>query len=423
MNLQAASETQLGRGRTLLLLAGLASFNQLDRQIMNLMLEPIRREFGASDLQLGILSGVVFALVYSVFSIGAAAWVVRRSRRNLLVAATLVWGAMTAFSGFAQSFVHLLITRAGIGLGEAGGPPPSHAMISDLYRPHERASAMSTWHAGNNIGLCVALLAGGYAAQHFGWRGALITAGLLTVAYAFLLLVFVREPERMSDAGTPALTAPDAGILIRETANLILRDRALFHLAIAVGMTSVVALGAVAWLPSFLVRTHGMQIANVGLYLALVIGIGGAVGNYIGGRLSDYLRARDVRWSLWLVCCIILVTKPLIISSYLVGDLKLALALLALPAIVGGVFYGPSIAALHNRVPAASRAIASALLLLMVNVVGLGLGPLLVGGISDALAGSFGRESLRYSLAITQFLGVWGAFHFYFAGRALVARS
>lgn len=390
---------------------------------MNLMLEPIRKEFGASDLQLGVLSGVVFALVYSFCSLGAAAWVVRHSRKNLLIAATLVWGAMTALCGLAQTFVQLLFARAGIGLGEAGGPPPSHAMISDLYRPQERASAMSAWHAGNNIGLCVALLAGGYAAQHFGWRTALIAAGLLTMAYALVLLLFVREPERMSDAGTPALAAPGAGATIRETAALIIRDKALFHLAIAVGMTAVVALGAVAWLPSFLVRTHGMQIASVGLYLALVVGIGGAAGNYIGGRFSDYLRARDIRWSLWLVTCTILVTKPLIIASYLVGELRLALGLLMLPAIVGGVFYGPSIAVLHNRVPAVSRAIASALLLLMVNVIGLGLGPLLTGALSDALAGVYGRDSLRYSLAIMQLLGVWGAIHFYFAGRALAARA
>ncbi len=330
---------------------------------------------------------------------------------------------MTALCGFAQSFVQLLIARAGIGLGEAGGPPPSHAMISDLYRPHERASAMSSWHAGNNVGLFVALLAGGYAAQHFGWRAALITAGLLTIAYAFVLLFIVREPQRMSDAGVPALAAPDAGVLIRETTGLIVKDRVLLHLSIAVGLTAVVALGAVAWLPSFLVRTHGMQISNVGLYLALIIGIGGAVGNYISGRFSDYLRARDVRWSLWLVTCAILITKPLIFASYLVGDLRLALVLLALPGIVGGVFYGPSIAVLHNRVPVASRAIASALLLLMVNVVGLGLGPLLVGALSDALAGVFGRDSLRYSLAISQLFGVWGAIHFYFAGRALAART
>lgn len=390
---------------------------------MNLMLEPIRKEFGASDLQLGVLSGVVFALVYSVCSLGAAAWVVRHSRKNLLIAATLVWGAMTALCGLAQSFAQLLFTRAGIGLGEAGGPPPSHAMISDLYRPHERASAMSSWHAGNNIGLCIALLAGGYAAQYFGWRTALLAAGLLTMAYAFAIVLFVREPERMSDSGTPALAAPGAASLIRETAYLILRDRALFHLAIAVGMTAIVALGAVAWLPSFLVRSHGMQIGNVGLYLALVIGIGGAAGNYVGGRLSDHLRARDVRWSLWMVTAAILVTKPLIISSYIIGNLTLALALLALPAIVGGVFYGPSIAALHNRVPAQSRAIASALLLLMVNVVGLGLGPLMVGALSDALSASFGRDSLRYSLAFMQLLGVWGAIHFYFAGRALAARA
>lgn len=423
MILHAAGAEQSSRKKTLFLLAGLASFNQLDRQLMNLMLEPIRKEFGASDLQLGVLSGVVFALVYSICSLGAAAWVVRHSRKNLLIAATLVWGSMTALCGLAQSFVQLLFARAGIGLGEAGGPAPSHAMISDLYRPHERASAMSAWHAGNNVGLCVALLAGGYAAQHFGWRIALLAAGVLTMAYALALLFFVREPERMSDTGTPALAAPNTVKLMQETALVILRDRSLFHLAIAVGLTAVVAVGAVAWLPSFLVRTHGMQIGSVGLYLALVIGIGGAVGNYIGGRLSDVLRARDIRWSLWLVTCTILFTKPLIISSYLVGDLRFALALLALPAMVGGVFYGPSIAVLHNRVPAASRAIASALLLLMVNVVGLGLGPLLTGALSDAMAASFGRDSLRYSLAIMQLLGVWGAIHFYFAGRALVARS
>src|SRR4051812_23115312 len=182
------------RHYVLTVLAVLSAFNQLDRQLIAILLEPIRREFALSDVELGLLSGLAFALLYAGLSISAATWAVRRNRRNLVAASALVWGAMTAFSGLAQSFWQLLAGRIGVGAGEAGAMPASHAMISDLYAPHERATAMAVWASGANIGVFLAFLAGGAIGQYYGWRAAFVACGLGTMFAALLTSVTVAEP-------------------------------------------------------------------------------------------------------------------------------------------------------------------------------------------------------------------------------------
>ena len=172
-----ADDPAKSRVYCLAVLTGVAALNQLDRQLMSILLEPVRREFGLSDIQLGLLSGLAFAALYTTLSIPAAVWAVNHSRRNLIVAAAVVWGGMTALCGAAQSFAQLLLARLGVGVGEAGGIPPSHAMISDLYRPGERATAMAIWTSGNNIGILLAFMFGGIIAQRYGWRTAFVVAG------------------------------------------------------------------------------------------------------------------------------------------------------------------------------------------------------------------------------------------------------
>jgi MFS family permease len=208
-------------------------------------------------------------------------------------------------------------------------------------------------------------------------------------------------------------------MLIGATFTQMWVDPVLRQILLAAVLAMTVGYGAIAWIPSFLVRSHGMNIAQAGLYLAIVIGIGGAIATWLGGRLSDFLRGRDARWSLWLVALVFVVARPFAMAFYWVGDTTLALALFILPAAAGAVHMGPSLALLHERVDARMRPLASALFLMILTLIGLGLGPLAVGAMSDLVFARYGEDSLRYALFAWQCVGFWAAIHFYWAGARL----
>jgi MFS family permease len=193
----------------------------------------------------------------------------------------------------------------------------------------------------------------------------------------------------------------------------------LRHVCCGAIITATVGYGALAWVPSFLVRSHHLELTTIGAYLAVAVGIGGAIGSWLGGHYSDLLRRRDIRWSLWLVAALFVGSKPFSIAFYLLDGAPAALAVFVVPAALGGIFMGPAVATLHDRAPVALRPIVSAVFLVLVNFIGLGLGPLLTGAISQFVFASLGEDSLRYALVVLQFAGVWGGLHFYFAGRYL----
>lgn len=404
----------------LAVLAVLSIFNQLDRQLLAILLEPIRTEFMLSDVQLGLLSGLVFAVIYAGLSVPAAIWAVRYNRRNLIALSVALWGAMTALSGLAQTFWQLLLGRIGIGVGEAGATPATHAIISDVFGPHERATAMAIWASGVNLGIFAAFLIGGYVGQYYGWRTAFVACGLATIVAAMVMRITVREPPRAPDAaGEPLRRAPSLALL-GTTLRLMRQDSALLHAMIGATITAAVSFGGLVWVPSFLVRAHGMEISEVGSYLALVIGLGGALFVTLGGLMSDALRRRDIRWSIAFAGVLLIGAKPLTLTFYLADSTTVALVAFILPGMVATVFVGPALALLHNRVPPTLRPTASAVFLLTVNVIGMSFGPLVVGMMSQWLfAGS--NDSLGQALAVLQVVGIWGAMHFIIAGQRLIA--
>jgi predicted MFS family arabinose efflux permease len=406
------------RGYVLTVLFALAAVNHLDRQLMAILLEPVRTEFQLSDTELGLLSGIAFVALFSILSIPAAIWAATHNRRNLIAAAAILWGAMTLCCGLAHSFAQLFLARLGVGVGEAGGVPPSQAIVSDLYRPGERATAQAVLLSGINAGVFVAFLIGGYLGQRYGWRTAFVCAGVLTVLLAILLRLTVAEPARVDDPTQRAQRWRSRSLLF-ETVRAMWRDPVLRHVWIGATLTATVGAGALAWAPSYLVRVHGMGLAAVGSYLAVVIGIGGLVGTWIVGAWSDRMRRRDVRWSLWLIAALFIASKPLSIGFYVSDVTWVALLLFLLPAIVGSSFLGPSVATLHDRIDPHLRPVASAMLAWTMNLIGIGIGPLVVGMTSDLLHAAYGPASLRYALVALQIAGIWGVLHFYWAGRRL----
>jgi predicted MFS family arabinose efflux permease len=403
----------------LALLVVLSAFNQLDRQIVAILLEPIRREFGLSDVALGLMSGTAFAVLYGAFSIPAAVWAVTYNRRNLVAASAVFWGTMTLLSGLAQSFWQLLAGRIGIGIGEAGAMPASHAMISDLYGPHERATAMAAWSGGINLGIFLAFLVGGYLGQFYGWRTAFIVAGAATIAAALLFRLTTQDPQRSVAARSGNVTSGSYFRTLRLVAGAMWSDRVLRHITIGSTLTAVIGYGALSWIPSYLVRSHGLGVANIGLYLALVVGLGGAIGAFAIGRFTDVVRRRNVGWTLGVVGLVIVLTKPLTIGFYLSTDTVIALSIFVLPGLIATSYVGPSLAVLHNRMSPEARPAVSAVYLLIVNVVGLSIGPLIVGMMSQWVFSGSGAHSLRYALVVMQVAGIWGGVHFLMAGRLL----
>lgn len=407
----------MSRHYLLIVLTALSAFNFLDQQLMSILLEPVRHEFGLTDVQLGLLSGIAFAALYTVLSVPAGIWAVRHGRRNLIALAALLWGAMTMACGLAQSFTQLLIARLGVGIGEAGGLPPSQAWVSDLYKPGERATALAALAAGVNIGAFLSFLVGGYIGHRYGWRTAFTLAGVPPLLLAVLLRFTLRETPR------PVAAAPvrDGGslALIGATLRQMWRDPALRQILIAAILAMAVGYGAIAWLPSYLVRSQHFNIAQAGAYLAVSIGIGGAVGSWLGGLISDRLRDYDLRWSLWFVALVFVVARPFAMAFYWTNNTALALALFVLPAAVGAIHIGPAVAVLHERIDAPLRPLASALFMMILTLIGLGLGPLAVGSMSQIVFARYGEDSLRYALLVWQCVGFWAAAHFYFAGKLL----
>lgn len=406
------------RTYALVLLTVVYTANYVDRQILSILLEPIKVDLSLSDTQLGLLF-TTFGIFYATLGLPIAMLADRTNRRNVITAAMTIFSGMTAACYFVTSFWQLMVARILVGVGEAGSSPPSHSMIADMYEPKTRATALAIFSLGVNIGIFIGFLVGGYVAAWYGWRVAFLVVGLPGLALAVLVRLTLKEPPRGHSegrvSGGDAENAPTIGEVLR----FLLSQPSFRHIAIGATLVSFVGYGAVAWLPPFLIRSHGMSVGDVGLALSLIIGISGGLGTFGAGVLADRLGQKDVRWYMWVIAIAGAATFPFGFAVYLVDDLSLALGLFIVPAAAGSLYLGPSLAMTQGLARLKMRAAASALLLFILNIIGLGLGPQAVGIVSDLLEPSYGAESLRYALLAMTPLGLWGALHFLLAAKSL----
>jgi predicted MFS family arabinose efflux permease len=372
-----------------------------------------------SDAQLGLLSGFAFAVIYVTAGIPIAYWADRGNRRNVISLAVAVWSGMTAVSGLAQNYGQLLLARVGVGLGEAGGSPPAHSMISDYYPPEQRATALSIYSSGIYVGILLGFLFGGVIAEAFGWRTAFMVVGLPGVLFALVLRFTLREPVRGRWEKTAAAHTPQPGL--KQTMAL-LRDRPSFwYIALGSAFASYVAYGNGNFLPSFLIRNHHMSIAEVGTILALVSGVSGALGTFLGGYLSDRYGTRDMRWYLWIPMLGIALAYFPYINMLLTDNISSGLVLVFFALILNSFYLGPCIALSHALVEPGMRALTSAVLFFVLNMIGLGLGPFLTGLVSDMLVPAYGDQALRYSMVVTTQVYLLALLMFAMAARRLPA--
>ena len=397
-------------------------FNFLDRQIVNILAEPIKADLGLSDTALGLLAGPAFAVFYALLGIPIARYADRdgTNRVRLIAVALAIWSAMTAICGLAQNFVQLLLARIGVGIGEAGCTPAAHSLITDSVKPEKRSSAIAFYGMGVPIGSLLGLVIGGIVNDLYGWRIALMLVGLPGLLLALVILAVLREPRHMRPAEAVAATAP-AQLSTRAALREIFASRAFVYILIAASVTAFLGYGKALWTISFFIRSHGLSTTEAGLAMAVVLGLAAAVGTWLGGKVADKYGARDKRHILTFPAYGMAIFAPVLFLGYYMEHWLVAMALLVVPSIVNNAYYGPAYGSVQGLVRPQARAVAASIMLFGQNLIGLGFGPFLFGVLSDALAPAYGQESVRYVLYGAAWLGLIPAFFFWRASLRLNA--
>ena len=420
MSAQADSHPAISkktRNYTLAMLVAIYASSHVDRQIVSILAESIKLELLLSDTQLGFLIGLSFAIFYATLGIPIAILADRYSRRNIIAISVIVWSGMTALCGLAGSYLQLALARIGVGIGEAGSSPPSHSMISDLYPPEKRATAMGIYAAGINIGVLIGFLVGGWIDEWYGWRIAFFVVGLPGIILGFLMFFTVREPARRQ---APKPMPKNIFAEVWDTFKIMMAIPSLRHIVIGTTLVVFVGYGALYWNGVYFRRVLGLSAGETGtLLLALIGGIIGGIGTLSGGWLADRLAQRDKRMYVWLTAGVKLAILPIAIWYYLTTDLMTAIILTSITSFFGGFYLSVSFALNQSLLPPARRALGSALLLFCINIVGLGFGPQLVGILSDYFSADYGIDGLRYALIAVVSINLWGCFHYFWAGRNL----
>ncbi|QGN53997.1 MFS transporter [Novosphingobium sp. Gsoil 351] len=398
------------------------ALNFVDRQVINILAEPIRYELDLADWQIGLMSGMAFALLYGIAGIPFARLADRGHRPRIMAVAVLAWSGFTIACSFAMSFPQLLLGRVGVGVGEAGLTPAANSLIVDYFPAERRASALSIYYLGVPLGSLAGLALGGLVADAYGWRTAFLVAGLPGLLIAPLLWIGLHEPR--TRFGQRTETEPGLLAVLRT----IWSVRTYRLVAVATACQAAVGYGFGPFLASFFVRNHGPEITQLaaragigvsgflGLALGLSIGLAGAIGVWLGGHLADRYGRRDVRAYVTIPALASLAALPCYAVIFSMSDGRLALVALAIPNILGAMWMGPIHSTHQSVMPAQIRGGATALFLLVLNIVGVGLGPLLVGALSDLLSWRLGYDpgaSLRASLILTSLMAPLAALLFW----------
>ena len=398
------------------------TLNFLDRQIVNILAHPIQKELGLSDTQLGLLTGLAFALFYTVLGIPIARYADRpTSHRPAIIAVALaVWSGMTALCGLAQNFTQLLLARVGVGVGEAGCTPPAHSLITDYVPREKRASAMAFYGLGVPLGSLLGMVLGGILADLYGWRVAFMAVGIPGVILAFVVYFTLREPRMQAAMKAARAAAPPATQLsTREVLREVVSSKAFVLLAAGAAFIAFLGYGKGVWTTILFARIHGLSPGEVGLWLGISAGIGGMIGMWLGGWFGDRYGKSNPRHYVTAPAIAMALSAPFLFFGYTAGDWRVALLLIFLPAIANNLYYGPTFALVQMLVRPQARAVAAAIMLFVINLVGLGLGPLAFGMLSDALKPIAGDQSVRWVLVCAAFLGIVPGVLFWIAGSRL----
>ena len=416
---QSIPQALAGHRSTLTLLMLAYTLSMCDRMILSILFPDIKAEFGLTDTQLGLLGGISFALFYATMGLPIARLSDQYSRKWIIITSLVVFSLMTAFSGLAAGFISLLILRIGVGIGEAGVNPASHSIIADYFPAQRRAFAMAILMLGGSFGMMLGFVGGGMIAEAYNWRVAMISVGVPGLALALVMAKFLREPGR----GTFETETPPPPPPILTTAATMWANHAMRHLIAGSVVAGLLSYGFTQWLPTFFIRSHELSQSQTGLLMAGVFGISGSIGALLFAKWFDRLSRRGFQHGIWMLALVPFVTMPFFIAGLLADDLTTAIVLFIIPGFAANYVIGPTLAMVQTLSPVQMRAVSSAIKMLFLNLIGMGLGPLLVGLLSDWLEPHYGEDSLSVALAYFTLVGLWGSLHFWLCGRALAKQQ
>jgi len=382
----------------------------MDRIIMGMLMQPIKEELLLSDTQLGFLTGIAFALFYAMLGIPIARWADRGNRVTIISTAMALWGGMVALCGMANSFLQMLLVRIGAAVGEAGCMPPAYSLIGDYFSVSERTRALSIFMAGIPISILISFLFAGWVNELYGWRAAFLVIGVPGLLMAILVKLTLHEPR--ASGGKKAVSTQSQQPLYEVFISLW-RQQSYRYLVIALTLVNFVGIGVGQWFATFFIRNHGMETGELGLWMGLIGGISGIVGAFVGGYLCDRYMANNARWQLQFISVAVALIFPLNLLMLFSPLKQLSLLYLIPINILILFFYGPVMSLLQQLVTDRVHAISVAITLLILNLIGMGMGPQVVGILSDLLTPTLGSaEALRMSMAIAS-LGALGAAHYF----------
>ena len=391
-------------------------FNFLDRQIVNILAEEISQDLGLSDTQIGLMTGLAFALFYTFLGIPIARYVDRphTNRAHVITVSLGAWSAMTAACGLAQNFVQLLLARIGVGVGEAGCTPAAHSLITDAVPAEKRASAMAFYGLGIPIGGLIGMVIGGVLNDLYGWRNAFLAVSIPGILFALLLPKLMRDPGRHHAGAGAAPQTPFLAALAD-----ILGSKSFVLVLLGASFTAFLSYGKAVWVVILFQRDFGLSAGQTGLWLGVITGLAGMLGTWAGGALADTFGKRDKRHILTAPAIGMTLAAPILFAAYWVDDWRWALVLLIVPTALNYFYYGPSYALAQQLVKPSQRAVATSLVIFGQNLIGLGLGPLFFGILSDAFRPMAGADSVRWVLYGAAWLGLLPAFFFWRASKRL----
>ena len=390
--------------------------NIADRISISTLIEPIKAEFVLSDSAVGFLTGVALAIFYVAAGIPLATLADRSSRRNMVVVALFSWSVMTALCGMAQNFWQLLVARIGVGIGEAGGTPPSTSILSDKFRAKDRAMALTIFVLGVPAGYWIGTSVTGRIAEAFGWRGPLLALGIPGIVAALLVWTTVKEPKR---GELDAIMVDRSPASLLQTLRFMRARRSIFHLTMAATTHAFWGGGLLWWAPAFLMRSHGMSIGEAGTALGPMHLIGGTACILVTSWLMTRRAAVDPRNIASLLAFSTVAGTVASLLGFAADDVTFAIATLWIFVTLGQLYFGPTIGLMQNLVPPGMRAQSLAVFLFTLNAANLILAPQIIGIVSDLLAGSYGGDSLRWALVMMTPVGLWSAYHFWAAKKSL----
>lgn len=413
------------RNYVLLVLTTVYALNIADRFVLGTLIEPIKAEFHLSDGGVAFLTGVALAIFYVAAGIPLGLLADRTNRRTMIAWALFIWSGFTLLCGLSQTYWQLLLARVGVGIGEAGGTPPSQSLLADEFAATSRGPAMSIFSIGSTIGAAIGMAGAGWLTDLYGWRQGLIVFGAIGLPLALLVRFSLREPVRGASDPAPTVSAvrshAAAAPGIIDTLRFVRAHPAIFHVLLGATIVTFSGAGLLWWTSAFLMRFHGLSAGEAGLSLGMMSAVGGSAAMLGTAWVMGRLATRDPRWQVWLVAVVSVVAIAPAVVAYSTISLPVATIALWIFVAASGIYIGPTLALCQSLVPPEMRGQTVAILLFTANIANLVIAPQLIGSASDFVAPLLGdpQQSLRWVLVGCSFTGVWGAWHYFAAAQTI----